>query len=112
MTSTVESVAWVAAPCRVRLPPQTVRLTTAGRIACSARQLVASTSSGMRRQWYERAPPRSSPKESVDGPASPEPLIDDQQSGSAEDRGGFGNRCELDRDVREIDAVVGITSRA
>ena len=30
------------APCTLRLPPQTFRITTAGRIACSARQLVAS----------------------------------------------------------------------
>ena len=38
------------APCQERLPPQTLRVTTAGRMACSARQLVgkASPSSGPR----------------------------------------------------------------
>src|SRR5713226_223312 len=34
---------WVWAPRAERLPPHTLRITTAGRIACSARQLVAST---------------------------------------------------------------------
>ena len=33
---------WVCAPRTLRLPPQALRMTTAGRIACSARQLVAS----------------------------------------------------------------------
>jgi hypothetical protein len=33
----------VPAPAQVRLPPQALRLTTAGRMACSARQLVAYT---------------------------------------------------------------------
>ena len=33
---------WVSAPRQVRLPPHTLRLTTAGRMACSARQFVAS----------------------------------------------------------------------
>ena len=33
----------MSAPLRVRLPPHTLRMTTAGRMACSARQLVAST---------------------------------------------------------------------
>jgi hypothetical protein len=33
---------WVSAPRALRFPPQTLRITTAGRIACSARQLVAS----------------------------------------------------------------------
>ena len=32
-----------SAPWRVRLPPHTLRMTTAGRMACSARQLVASS---------------------------------------------------------------------
>jgi len=40
-------LAW--APRRVRLPPQTLRVTTAGRIACSARGFVAGTS-GWRRK--------------------------------------------------------------
>ena len=35
---------WVAAPRQVRLAPHTSRFTTAGRMACSLRQLVASTS--------------------------------------------------------------------
>jgi len=35
---------WVAAPRQVRLPPETLRTTTAGRMACSPRQLVAPTS--------------------------------------------------------------------
>ena len=39
---TLASTCWVSAPLRVRLPPQTLRVTTAGRMACSARQLVAS----------------------------------------------------------------------
>jgi len=38
-------LAWVAAPRQVLFPPQTLRFTTAGRIACSARQFVASTPS-------------------------------------------------------------------
>ena len=33
----------MSAPWRVRLPPHTLRMTTAGRMACSARQLVASS---------------------------------------------------------------------
>lgn len=41
--STVITRPWVAAPRQVRLPPHTLRLTTAGRMACSPRQLVAST---------------------------------------------------------------------
>ena len=40
--TTLASTCWVSAPRRVRLPPQTLRVTTAGRMACSARQLVAS----------------------------------------------------------------------
>jgi hypothetical protein len=40
---TLIGVCWVSAPCGVRLPLQCLRLTTAGRIACSARQLVAAT---------------------------------------------------------------------
>lgn len=39
--STLMMVPWVAAPRQVRFPPHTFRLTTAGRMACSARQLVA-----------------------------------------------------------------------
>ena len=42
MRTTLDSTCWVSAPRRVRLPPHTLRMTTAGRIACSARQLVAS----------------------------------------------------------------------
>ena len=41
---TLARTCWVCAPRVVRLPPQILRLTTAGRMACSARQLVASTS--------------------------------------------------------------------
>ena len=40
---------WVCAPRQERLPPQTLRVTTAGRMACSARQLVASMA-GLRRK--------------------------------------------------------------
>ena len=40
--TTLASTCWLSAPWRVRLPPQTFRITTAGRMACSARQLVAS----------------------------------------------------------------------
>src|SRR6266540_804580 len=36
-------IAWARAPATVRFPPQTLRFTTAGRMACSAGQLVAST---------------------------------------------------------------------
>ena len=39
--TTLASTCWVSAPRRVRLPPHTLRVTTAGRMACSARQLVA-----------------------------------------------------------------------
>jgi len=42
-------LAWVAAPRQVLFPPQTLRFTTAGRIACSARQFVASTPSCVRK---------------------------------------------------------------
>ena len=46
MHTTLACTCWVSAGCRprrrVRLPPQTLRVTTAGRMACSARQLVAS----------------------------------------------------------------------
>ena len=45
---TEASVCWVAAPRQERLPPHTLRVTTAGRMACSARQLVASMA-GLRR---------------------------------------------------------------
>ena len=41
--TTLASTCWVSAPWRVRLPPHTLRMTTAGRMACSARQLVASS---------------------------------------------------------------------
>ena len=41
--TTLARTCWVSAPLRVRLPPHTLRMTTAGRMACSARQLVAST---------------------------------------------------------------------
>ena len=40
--TTLASTCWVSARRRVRLPPHTLRVTTAGRMACSARQLVAS----------------------------------------------------------------------
>lgn len=43
VTSTELRTAWAWAPIQVRLSPQTLRFTTAGRIACSARKLVAST---------------------------------------------------------------------
>ena len=42
--TTLARICWVRAPWGVRFPPQILRLTTAGRMACSARQLVASTS--------------------------------------------------------------------
>ena len=34
--------AWACVPRGVRLPPQTLRFTTAGRIVCSERQFVAA----------------------------------------------------------------------
>src|SRR5262249_55076987 len=43
VVSTLASTCQVSAPARVRLPPQLLRHTTAGRMACSARQLVACT---------------------------------------------------------------------
>ena len=43
-STTLARICWVRAPRGVRFPPQILRLTTAGRMACSARQLVASTS--------------------------------------------------------------------
>ena len=39
---TLARICWLFAPAQDRLPPHTLRVTTAGRIACSARQLVAS----------------------------------------------------------------------
>ena len=36
--TTLVRTCWVSAPLRVRLPPHTLRMTTAGRMACSARQ--------------------------------------------------------------------------
>jgi len=47
--STDVRTCWVWAPCALRLPPQTLRMTTAGRIACSARQLVASMAGSPRK---------------------------------------------------------------
>ena len=47
--TTLARTCWVSAPLRVRLPPQTLRVTTAGRMACSARQLVASTDGSHRK---------------------------------------------------------------
>ena len=44
------STCWVSAPWRVRLPPHTLRMTTAGRMACSARQLVASSDGSHRKR--------------------------------------------------------------
>ena len=46
---TEASVCCVAAPRQERLPPHTLRVTTAGRMAWSARQLVASMA-GLRRK--------------------------------------------------------------
>ena len=40
----------LSAPLRVRLPPHTLRMTTAGRMACSARQLVASIDGSRRKR--------------------------------------------------------------
>ncbi len=42
--STLMTRTWVAAPRQVRFPPRTFRFTTAGRIAYSPRQFVASMS--------------------------------------------------------------------
>ena len=47
--TTLARTCWVSAPLRVRLPPHTLRVTTAGRMACSARQLVASTDGSHRK---------------------------------------------------------------
>ena len=53
----------VRAPLAVRFPPQTLRVTTIGRMACSARQLVASnpgqyrnvkTASRSRTRWFAK----------------------------------------------------------
>ena len=48
--TTLASTCWVSAPRRVRLPPHTLRVTTAGRMACSARQLVASMDGSQRKR--------------------------------------------------------------
>ena len=52
--TTLDSTCWVSAPRRVRLPPHTLRMTTAGRIACSARQLVASIDGSRRKRNTSR----------------------------------------------------------
>ena len=56
----------MSAPWRVRLPPQTLRVTTAGRMACSARQLVASID-GSHRKANVAANSRSRGGEAVGG---------------------------------------------
>jgi hypothetical protein len=43
MRITLIVICWVRAPCSVRFPPKLLRLTIAGRRACSARQFVAWT---------------------------------------------------------------------
>lgn len=48
--STLMMLPWVAAPDQVRFPPHTLRLTTAGRMACSACRFVASTTFG----WVQK----------------------------------------------------------
>ena len=48
VANTLARISWARAPAVVRLPPKTLRLTTAGRMACSAGQLVASMSSSYR----------------------------------------------------------------
>ena len=48
--TTLASTCWVSAPWRVRFPPHTLRITTAGRMACSARQLVASSEGSHRKR--------------------------------------------------------------
>ncbi len=67
VASTLERICWVSAPARVRLPPQVLRLTIAGRSACSARQVVActpgvsrkvSSASRSRRRWASSPPVR------------------------------------------------------
>src|SRR6266508_5046932 len=60
---TLASTCQVPAPVQVRLPPHVLRVTTAGRIACSARQFVACTPSCNRkvnRAWRSVARWRSS----------------------------------------------------
>ena len=44
VSSTDINASWARAPTQVRFPPQTLRFTTAGRIACSTSQFVGSTS--------------------------------------------------------------------
>ena len=44
VSNTEVTIPCAVAPDAVRLPPHTLRLTTAGRIACSAAQLVAGNS--------------------------------------------------------------------
>jgi hypothetical protein len=49
-------VSWVRAPIQVRLPPQVLRLTTAGRMACLAGQTVQARI--LLEQHLRRRPPR------------------------------------------------------
>jgi hypothetical protein len=44
VAKTLPRISWACPPEAVRLPPKTLRLTTAGRTACSAGQFVASMS--------------------------------------------------------------------
>ena len=46
---------WAAAPAAVRLPPQTLRLTTAGRIAGSAGLFVAGTDGVVKNENHDSA---------------------------------------------------------
>ena len=62
----------MSAPLRVRLPPHTLRMTTAGRMACSARQLVASTDGSHRNvkmagNWLARCAAKRSASSSAGG---------------------------------------------
>ena len=53
--TTLARTCWVSAPWRVRLPPHTLRMTTAGRMACSARQLVAPSVPSIPREVSRQA---------------------------------------------------------
>ena len=66
--TTLASTCWVSAPRRVRLPPHTLRVTTAGRMACSARQLVASIDGSHKKRNTAGVDQR---RRGVDQPAEP-----------------------------------------
>ena len=64
--TTLASTCWVSAPWRVRLPPQTFRMTTAGRMACSARPVGRVDRRVPQEGEHGRDPPPPSPAARAD----------------------------------------------